>query len=68
MKKGEKSRGRKSKHKEHHMLGRGGRRHEEEEPAKKQKWLQWWQVVWAGTESQKAREERTSLKRIWPPV
>ena len=40
--------------------GRGGRRHEEEEPAKKQKWLEWWQVPWAGIESQKAGEERTS--------
>lgn len=35
------------------MWGRGGEGHEEEEPAKKQKW----QVLWAGVESRR-REER----------
>lgn len=35
------------------MWGRGGEGHEEEEPAKKQKWLEWWQVLWAGVESQR---------------
>lgn len=63
----EKSRGRKSKHQGTVTCWRrGGRRREEEEPAKKQKWLEWWQVVWAGIESQKAKEERTSWKRTWP--
>ena len=61
MRKGEKSRGQKSKLQGTVTCwGRGERGHEEEEPAKMQKWLQWWQVLWAGIESQKAREKRTS--------
>lgn len=60
MRKGEKSRGQKSKHQGTATCwGRGGRRPEEEEPAKKQKWLEWWQVVWAGkSHRRQGRRER----------
>lgn len=36
-----------------HVWRRVGRRHEEEEPAKKQKWLEWWRVPWLETEAQR---------------
>lgn len=42
--------------------GRGGRGNEEEEPTKKQKSLEWWQVLWAGIESQRREEAEKLMK------
>lgn len=46
------------------MWGRGGRGHEEEEPAKKQKWQEWWQVPWAGIESQRQGKREAHEKGL----
>lgn len=39
------------------MWGEVGRQHEEEEPAKKQKWLEWWQVPWTAIVTEAGREK-----------